>query len=105
MAGVCAKQAAAGEPCTPNGWASPCDNGLVCDMTTLTCVAPSVQPGGACGANGLLCVFGSCSKTGVCPTIIRDGQPCPVNDTQTCDDFAECNTMGECAIPGNPVCM
>jgi hypothetical protein len=105
VAGVCAKQAAAGEPCTPSGWAAPCEFGLTCDTNTLTCVAQTVQPGGVCGANGLLCVLGSCSKTGICPTIIPDGQPCPVDDTETCDAFADCDDTGRCAIPGSPVCM
>jgi hypothetical protein len=104
VAGLCAKQAAAGEPCTPSGWAVPCENALTCDTTTLTCVAPTVQPGGACGANGQLCVFGSCSKTGICPTIIPDGQPCPVDDTETCDDEATCDATGKCSIPGNNAC-
>jgi len=104
VSGTCAAQAPAGSPCTPSGYASPCKGGLTCNPVTSTCVAPTVQPGGACGANGLLCQVGSCSTTGLCPTIIPDGQPCPVDDTETCDVNADCLT-GVCTIPGGTVCQ
>jgi hypothetical protein len=64
------------------------------------CVAPSVDPGGACGSNGKVCLYGTCSKSGTCPAIVPDGQPCPVDDTKTCDVLAECDRSGVCAIPG-----
>ena len=103
VAGVCAPRAAAGAPCTPSGFASPCALGLTCDSASLKCVAPSVQPGGACGA-GLLCVIGTCSHAGVCPTVVPDGQPCPADDTHVCDVEAFCDSARTCSIPGSPVC-
>jgi hypothetical protein len=101
--GACALPAPGGASCTPSGYASPCDHGLTCDTATRQCVAPSVQPGGACGP-GLVCLTGSCLSAGTCPTIVPDGQPCPAGGTQVCDVEASCDFTGICAIPGSPVC-
>jgi hypothetical protein len=103
VAGTCAPRAAAGASCTPSGYASPCEAGLMCDSATHKCVAPSVLPGGACGA-GLLCLIGACSPAGTCPAVVADGQPCPTNGTEVCDFEASCDYTGTCAIPGAPVC-
>jgi hypothetical protein len=100
VAGTCVLRQDAGAHCTE----SDCGYGLECDMTTSTCVAPTVLPGGACGANGQLCIYGSCATEGVCPTIISDGQPCPTSDTETCDVEATCDATGKCSIPGTNVC-
>jgi hypothetical protein len=104
VAGTCFPRGDAGAHCTESGWDTPCDYGLECDTSTSTCVAPTVQPGDACGANGQLCIYGSCAKEGVCPTIVPDGQPCPTSDTATCDDEATCDTTGHCSIPGINAC-
>ena len=104
VAGTCALRGDAGAHCTESGWDTPCDYGLVCDTTTSTCVVPTVQPDGACGANGQACIYGSCAE-GVCPTIIPDGQPCPTSPTAMCDVEAECDPAGNCEIPGSTVCQ
>ena len=99
--GACALPAAGGASCTPSGYASPCGHGLTCDTATHRCVAPSVQPGGACGP-GLVCLTGSCLPAGTCPTIVPDGQPCPSGSAQVCDVEASCDFTGICAIPRIP---
>jgi hypothetical protein len=104
VGGTCTARADAGAHCTPSGYALPCNYGLECAAATSTCVAPTVQPGGPGGANGQLCVHGSCSAKGVCPTIIPDGQPCPTNDTELCDFEAHCDSAGTCSIPGATIC-
>jgi hypothetical protein len=104
VAGTCSARGDAGAHCTVSGYASPCNNGLECATATSTCVAPTVLPGGACGVNGQLCIYGQCADAGVCPTIVPDGQPCPTSDTQTCDVEASC-LNGVCAIPGGTVCQ
>lgn len=103
VAGTCARHAPAGASCTPSGSASPCEAGLMCDTSTQKCVAPSVEPGGACGP-GMLCSIGTCSPAATCPPIVPDGQPCPTNDTAVCDVEASCDYTGTCTIPGSPVC-
>jgi hypothetical protein len=103
VAGTCAARAAAGASCTPTGEASPCLAGLTCDATLHECVAPTVQPGGACGP-GMLCLIGDCSAAGTCPVLVPDGQPCPSGDTAVSDLEASCDYTGICAIPGTPIC-
>jgi hypothetical protein len=104
VGGTCSPRADAGAHCTVSGYSTPCAYGLECDTTTSTCVAPTVQPGGACGSNGQLCVFGQCIQ-GACPTIVADGQPCPTSNTAMCDVEAQCDsTTGKCAIPGSTAC-
>ncbi|HLK38745.1 MAG TPA: hypothetical protein VKU41_18410, partial [Polyangiaceae bacterium] len=103
--GTCAPRADAGAPCTPSGYSSPCDFGLTCDRATSTCVPFGGSPGDKCGAGLPACVLGTCSKAGVCPRVIPDGQPCPTDDTATCDVAAECGRDGTCSIPGSVVCQ
>jgi hypothetical protein len=104
VGGECSPRAGSGEHCTESGYSTPCDLGLDCDTATSTCVAPTAQPGSGCGANGQLCIYGSCNKEGVCPSIVADGQPCPTNDTATCDYEATCDVTGKCSIPGSNAC-
>jgi len=104
VGGTCSPRGDAGAHCAESGYSTPCEFGLECDTWTSRCVAPTVQPGGACGANGQLCIYGSCAKEGVCPTIVPDGQPCPTSDTATCDDEAQCDATGRCSIPGINAC-
>ena len=102
-AGACAQLGPVGASCA--GSDAPCAQGLICDDATSTCVSPTyVKPGDSCAAPGQACVYGSCSGAGFCPAIVPDGQPCPVDGTQTCDVWAQCDTDGQCAIPGSTVC-
>jgi hypothetical protein len=104
VASICAASSI-GAPCTD---AASCPVGTFCDAASRTCAAETwVSAGGVCGENAY-CLVGTCpipsgSTTGICPTIIADGQPCPADNTTTCDIYAEC-VDGVCAIPTASSC-
>ncbi|MEO8797233.1 MAG: hypothetical protein ABI551_05050, partial [Polyangiaceae bacterium] len=95
-----------------------CDIGLTCDATTTKCTkykfAAAGQP---CNSSSILCSNGNCvesdsggsgtgTSTGICPTILADGQACDESTHNSgmsqCDFGASCDN-GKCTL-GVVVC-
>ena len=96
----------AGAPCLGD---SDCASGLGCDPTAHTCATVTwVAAGQACTAL-VRCLTGYCpyvngQYTGVCPTVIPDGQPCDETSSATTSDwFASCFN-GACSALGASAC-
>jgi hypothetical protein len=102
---TCALGGASGATCAAP---SDCGRGLGCDVRSMTCVALAwANAGEACSA-AAPCLVGFCpldgeSPTAVCPTVVANGEPCPTDDTSTCDTFADC-IDGTCAPEDSAVC-
>jgi hypothetical protein len=64
------------------------------------------ESGGTCG-DTVRCIVGTCpagqGNTGICPTVIPDGQPCGTDNGETCDVEAECRN-GSCALLSSVSC-
>ncbi len=102
---TCAQGAASGAACATT---SDCGRGLGCDPTSMTCIALAWASAGEVCSAAAPCLIGICplggtSPTGVCPTVVANGQPCPADATSTCDVFASC-INGECALEDSAVC-
>lgn len=111
---TCSQPAKEGAACAGDG----CDVGLTCDATTSTCTKYKfAAPGQPCDDSSILCSNGNCvqsdsgggstgARTGVCPTIIADGQPCDESThnqgMSQCDFEASC-LNGTCTL-GTAVC-
>ncbi len=111
---TCAQPMAEGAACTVpvDGFApTGCARNATCSSTTKTCTSSTlVDAGGVCDyATKHYCRVGSCNTsvgdagssgppTGICPTIIADGQACnaTAKDT-TCDAYADC-IGGKCTL-------
>jgi hypothetical protein len=98
---TCQTGAASGAACGGPGGAQ-CAPTLTCDQTMHCSGIAFAQAGQPCGGSGLaLCEVGQCIN-GKCPTMIADGQACPMAGA-TCDWFAEC-TNGTCQLPSVNTC-
>lgn len=103
-----------GQPVGEGGacFSGECAAGLACDYSSNTCAKIQFGAAGAtCDGVTLRCSRGECKiaatsggdggsvpTTGVCPTIIADGQPCDdTSTTTTCDEFASC-VNGTCVL-------
>jgi hypothetical protein len=103
-ASVCSNGAAVGESCDAT---NVCAVGLTCDATSAKCVAVAwASAGQPCGAEAQ-CLVGGCDSgsdsTGVCPTVIANGQPCSNDEISTCDTYSNC-IDGVCAVADSAVC-
>jgi hypothetical protein len=104
-AGACAVGATAGETCTST---VVCAQGLTCELPTGTCVAITWASAGAPCSNAAQCLVGGCNQgttfeTNTCPTVVADGEPCPIDGASTCDTFSQC-VNGVCALPTAATC-
>jgi hypothetical protein len=107
----CIPQPADGLDCSGN-----CGFWQTCDRATTTCatITYSRQPGEPCSpvqecataaiyGTGLCAITDPMHLTGVCPTVVPDGQHCVASDgTKTCDYWSTCE-VGTCAL-SQPVC-
>lgn len=116
--GVCIRDqdCAPGLGCVPGACSSSCPAPGKCASVKW------VAAGQACDGHRTRCLVGHCSADtsspapdggfpeGVCPTVIRDGQPCGVDASQnsTCDTFAECfqsaDGGGRCTLLDSVAC-
>jgi hypothetical protein len=103
---TCAPPGQQGAACMYN---SDCAVGFGCALATHVCTAMTYGgPGSPCDGATERCFTGSCpaggadAGTSVCPTVIADGQPCPMPGG-TCDSFAEC-IGGVCIIQNTQTC-
>ena len=104
--GTCAMPGGVGAQCTA---ALDCAPGLGCSPTNQCAAITYAARGQPCG--GLVqCLIGIClvasDGTGICPTVIPDGQPCnafaATDPPTTCDSSASC-INGVCTL-SDPVC-
>jgi hypothetical protein len=94
----------------PGGTGAGCQNdadcalGLGCDASKAQCAPVRwVAAGMPCGG-ATRCLVGACSSSsGACPRIVPDGEPCPNNDSATCDTFAQCSG-GVCRLGFTAAC-
>jgi hypothetical protein len=108
---VCGFQTAICQPLSPVGTAcdsdEDCASGLGCGSNATCAPVTYAGSGQTCG-NLLLCLVGDCLPTGVCPTVIPNGQPCNVDaavqsPSTTCDTLSVCNN-GTCVLEDSVVC-
>jgi hypothetical protein len=104
----CQAVGAVGASCTA---ASQCATGLTCisgSCAAISPTAPTMAVAGAACSDAVPCIVGTCSNTqgqstGFCPSIVADGQPCPIDATATCDYLASC-ANGVCTLGGAETC-
>ncbi len=105
---TCQAVGGVGAPCTA---VSQCATGLTCIGGACAAdsgAAPTMAVAGAACSDAVPCIAGTCSiapgqSTGLCPSIVADGHPCPTDSGATCDYLASC-ANGFCTLGGATIC-
>jgi hypothetical protein len=102
---TCQPAGASGASCLTDEY---CADGLGCS-TAQTCGAITWQgPGQPCDGSLVRCLVGGCPSSDtqpVCPTVVKDGDPCSaVDPTQVCDVAAVC-FQGKCVLASSVKCQ
>jgi len=97
---TCQSPGAAGAPCEDD---MDCVSGLGCGQSSHQCLTVTFVGSGQPCSDSIRCLVGGCNvagtaTTGMCPTVIPDGQACSGDTaTSTCDTFANCEG-GTCVL-------